>query len=402
MLERLPLTPNGKIDGGALPPPPAAPARPAGNYVAPRDPLEYQLAGLWESLLGKKPVGVYDNFFELGGHSLLAAKLFAQIEKLTGEDLPLATLFHAPTIDGISALLRRGGRTSSWSSLVAIKAAGTRSPFYCVHAAGGNVVGYRSLASHLDPDQPVYGLQARGLDRKETPFESVEEMAGEYVKEVRTLQPGGPYYLGGACTGGIVAFEMAQQLVAAGEEVGILAMFDTFAHSHLASLSRGEFRRFRVKSAVERLKHHTENLLLRRGRIVYVRSKTRTLLRRLRTRLWGLRMKAFTRLGRQLPASLKKVEEYNMLAIRKYRPRPYPGRITLFPPSTRSVGEFPDPEQGWGSLALGGVEIHEVTGDHLMMLTEPYVEVVAQKLGECIRRSREQKPTSAVSRGNGR
>ena len=184
--------------------------------------------------------------------------------------------------------------------------------------------------------------------------------------------------------------------------MGILAMFDTFAHSHLASLSRGEFRRFRVKSAVERLKHHTENLLLRRGRIVYVRSKTRTLLRRLRTRLWGLRMKAFTRLGRQLPASLKKVEEYNMLAIRKYRPRPYPGRITLFPPSTRSVGEFPDPEQGWGSLALGGVEIHEVTGDHLMMLTEPYVEVVAQKLGECIRRSREQKPTSAVSRGNGR
>jgi hypothetical protein len=179
-------------------------------------------------------------------------------------------------------------------------------------------------------------------------------------------------------------------------------MFDTFAHSHLKSLSRSEFRRFRLTSAVERLKHHTGNLLFRSGRIVYVRSKSKTVLRRLRTRLWGLRKEAFTRLGRRLPLSLQKVEEYNMLAIKKYRPCPFPGRITLFPPSVRSVGEFPDPEQGWGSLALGGVEIHHVTGNHLTMLTEPYVGVVAQKLTECIRRSKEQGSDPAVSRDNGR
>ena len=144
---------------------------------------------------------MHDNFFELGGHSLLAARLFAQIEKLTGKNLPLATLFQAPTIDGISALLRREGRGSSWSSLVAIKPTGDRSPFFCVHAAGGNVLGYRSLASRLDPDQPVYGLQARGLDGADVPLESVEEMAAQYVREVRALQPAGPYYLGGACFG---------------------------------------------------------------------------------------------------------------------------------------------------------------------------------------------------------
>jgi len=400
MLERLPLTPNGKIDRSALPPPPAASGRPAPGYVAPRDPLEVGLAGLWESLLGKKPIGVHDNFFELGGHSLLAARLFAQIEKLTGKYLPLATLFQAPTIDGISALLRREGRGSTWSSLVAIKPAGDRPPFFCVHAAGGNVLGYRSLASHLDPDQPVYGLQARGLDGADVPLESVEEMAGQYVREVRALQPAGPYYLGGACTGGIVAFEMAQQLVAGGEDVGILAMFDTFAHSHLRSLSGSEFRRFKLESTVERLRYHSGNLLFRPGRIDYVRRKSKTLIRRLRTRLWRIRQKPFTRMGIPLPRSLQRVEEYNMQAIVNYRPRPYPGRITLFPPSTRSVGEFPDPEQGWGSLALRGVEIHKVTGDHLTMLTEPHVEVVAQNLTECIQRAQEQRSNPAVSHGN--
>ena len=402
MLERLPLTPNGKIDRSALPPPPTASGRPAGSYVAPRDPLEAGLAGLWESLLGIKPVGILDNFFELGGHSLLAARLFAQIEKLTGKNLPLATLFQSPTIDGIATLLRREGRGSSWSSLVAIKPAGNRPPFFCVHAAGGNVLGYRSLASHLDPDQPVYGLQARGLDGKDVPLESVEEMAAQYVQEVRALQTAGPYYIGGACTGGIVAFEMAQQLVAGGEDVGILAMFDTFAHSHLRSLSASELRRFKLESTVERLKYHSGNLLFRQGRIDYVRRKSKTLIRRLRTRLWRLRQKPFTRMGIPLPRSFQKVEEYNMLAIVKYQPRPYPGRITLFPPGTRSVGEFPDPEQGWGSLALGGVEIHHVTGDHLTMLTEPHVEVVAKKLTGCIRRSQEKGLTSAASHGNGR
>jgi thioesterase domain-containing protein len=128
--------------------------------------------------------------------------------------------------------------------------------------------------------------------------------------------------------------------------------------------------------------------------MMYVRKKSRTLFRRFRRLLWGLGQKAFTRLKRPLPRSLQRVEEYNMLAIERYRARPYPGRIMLFPPSTRSVGEFPDPEQGWGNLALGGVEIHHVTGNHLTMLTEPYVEVVAQKLTECIRRSQKQGSTS--------
>jgi aspartate racemase len=389
-LERLPIMPNGKIDRGALPPPPVAPGRPAGSYVAPRDPLEIRLANLWESLLGKKPIGVHDNFFELGGHSLLAARLFAQIEKLTGKNLPLATLFQAPTIEGISALLRREEKTSSWSSLVAIKPGGSRPPFYCVHAAGGNVIGYSELAPRLGPDQPVFGLQAVGLDGKEFPLDRVEDMASRYVREIRAFQPEGPYYLGGACTGGIVAYEIAQQLHAAGQKIGMLAMFDTFAHSHIRTLTKSEISRFKWESSVERMHYHVRNLLVHPGRLDYIRRKSRTLRRRIGTQVWGLQYKRYANKKLRLPPALRKVEQLNIVAIRNYIPRPYTGRITLFPASTRSVGEFHDREQGWGKLALGGVEIHDVTGDHLTMFQMPYVSVVAQKLAECLERAFER------------
>ena len=383
ILERLPVLPSGKIDRRALPEPPEDGRTGAGEFVPPRDPLETQLAALWETLLGKKPVGVRDDFFALGGHSLLAARLFAQIEKLTGKNLPLATLFRAPTVEALAAVLRDTEK-AAWSSLVPIRTGGTQLPLFCIHAAGGNVVGYQNLAARLGPEQPVYGLQARGLDGSELPLETVEEMAALYVREIRALKPRGPYHLCGACTGGIVAYEMARQIVAAGEEVGILAMFDTFAHSVLQSLPRKEFRRFRIESTMERVAYHARNLLLEPGRIRYVRRKFRTISRRVNTRLWSIRRGMFERRGEALPPALRKVEEYNMLAIRRYRPGTYPGKITLFPPSDRSVGEYHDPQQGWGSLALGGVEIHHVTGNHLTMLSEPNVEVVAEKLAACL------------------
>ncbi len=346
---------------------------------------------IWESLLGRKPIGVFDNFFDLGGHSLLAARLFTQIGKLSGKNLPLSMLFHAPTIHGLAAVLREEGVEPSWSSLVPIKPGGTRSPFYCVHAAGGNVIGYQNLASRLDADQPVYGLQARGLDGNKVPLERVEEMAALYVQEIRALQPRGPYDLGGACTGGIVAYEMARQLVAQGEEVGVLAMFDTFAHGALRSLPRSELRRFRLESSLARLTYHVTNLIGEPGRIQYIKKKLRTLARRFNTRLWGLKRRVYYRLHRPLPPVLQRVEKLNMLAIKRYEPGLYPGKITLFPPSTRSVGEFPDPKQGWGKLALGGVEIHHVSGNHLTMLQEPFVGVVAEQLTECLRCSREKR-----------
>src|SRR5262249_13203769 len=139
VLDEFPLSPNGKVDRHKLPAPDQTRPEEEG-FVAPRDELELQLCRLWEEILGVQPIGVMDNFFELGGHSLLAVRLFAQIEKKFQKNLPLATLFQAPTIASLGEILRQEGWVSSWSSLVPIKPSGTKPPFYFVHPSGGNVL----------------------------------------------------------------------------------------------------------------------------------------------------------------------------------------------------------------------------------------------------------------------
>ena len=198
-----------KPTSGERPIPAALPA-----LAAPSDDAERKLVAIWEEVLGTSPIGVHDNYFELGGHSLLAVRVMAEVAKKFRKQLPLATLVQAPTIAELAGLLRDTTWSASWSSLVPIQPDGTKPPFYCVHAAGGNVLTYFDLARHLGPDQPVYGLQARGLDGKQPPHNCLEEMARDYIAEIRQLQPEGPYYLGGTSWGGMIAFEIAQQLVA--------------------------------------------------------------------------------------------------------------------------------------------------------------------------------------------
>ena len=221
-LDAFPLTPNGKIDRRELPAPnQALPVVEQGAFLAPRDALERQLTNLWEMVLGRTPIGVTDNFFDIGGHSLLAAQLFARIDRELGANLPLATLFHAPTVRQLADLLRQKDWKPSWASLVPIQPAGSRKPLFCVHGAGGNVLLYRDLARHLGPDQPIYGLQSRGIDGGESYLTRFEDMAAHYINEIKTVQPEGPYNLAGYCLGGTLALEMAQQLEAKGEEVAL-------------------------------------------------------------------------------------------------------------------------------------------------------------------------------------
>ncbi len=175
ILDALPLTPNGKIDRRALPAPDQAPGDVVREVLGPRDATESQLTRLWEEVLNVRPVGVNDNFFDLGGHSLLAVRLFSRLATEFGRDLPLATLFQAPTIAELATFLRQGEQVVSWSSLVPLQPHGQRPPFFCIHPIGGNLLSYRDLARHLGPDQPVYGLQARGLDGQSAPHTRVEE-----------------------------------------------------------------------------------------------------------------------------------------------------------------------------------------------------------------------------------
>ena len=230
LLDRLPLSSNNKLDRSALPEPDHGRQQTSKAFVAPRDELEIQLARLWEEALGVRPVGVRDNFFEIGGHSLLAVSLFAEIEKTFNKRIPLAALFQGPTIENLANLLRADISSSSWSSLVPIKPDGSKAPLYLVHPWGGNVLCYRTLAHLLGPDQPVYGLQPQGLDGKQPPLRQIEDMAAHYLKEISSLQPAGPYYIGGLSSGGTIAFEMAQQLQQRGQNVALLVLFDTFVN----------------------------------------------------------------------------------------------------------------------------------------------------------------------------
>src|SRR5262245_39652927 len=190
------------------------------------DSIEAKVRAIWQQILGLESIEPGSNYFDLGGDSSLAVQMFARIEEVFGVKLPLATLYDAPTVEELAGILRGETESSGWSPLVSIQPKGTRPPFFCFHGAGGTVLTYRELSQHLGDDQPFFGLQSPGLDGSCAPLTSIKEMAALYVKEIRRKQPHGPYFLGGYCMGGTVAYETAQQIQAQGERVALLAMFD--------------------------------------------------------------------------------------------------------------------------------------------------------------------------------
>jgi thioesterase domain-containing protein/acyl carrier protein len=226
-LEQFPMTANKKVDRGALPPPSIEHRSGGSSHVQPRNGMEVQLTALWQQVLEVQEIGVHDNFFDLGGHSLKAAQLFFQLETVFEKHLPLATLFQAPTIAELAEVLTRANWTPPWQSLVAIQPSGSATPIFMVPGVGGHVLVFARLAKLMGSEQPIYGLQARGLDGSEAPFTSVPEMASHYVHAIRQVQPEGPYLMAGVCTGGLIVYEMAQQLAAEGETATIF-MLDTW------------------------------------------------------------------------------------------------------------------------------------------------------------------------------
>ena len=235
-LESLPLTPNGKVDRRALPNPRSQDTRGHNEYVGPRDETERVLARVWSAVLGIDRVGLDDDFFAIGGHSLLAAKLFARLDEAFGRSLPLGVLFAAPTIRALAERYRNTQKSKARSAIVALRTNGAFLPIFAVPGVFGNVVCFADLAHELDSEQSFYGLQSVGLDGADGPLDSIEEMARLYVSEVRSVQPHGPYVLIGACFGATVAYEMARQLLDAGEEVALLGLLDpTRREGHKAS-----------------------------------------------------------------------------------------------------------------------------------------------------------------------
>jgi len=400
LLEQFPLLPNGKVNRRALPEPDAS--RPAldSDFVAPRTPTEEVLASIWRTLLKTNRIGIHDLFLERGGDSLLAVRLFLEIEKRLGKRLPLATLANAATIAELAAVVEGAESREEWPTLVEIKADATGYPFFCVHTVSGDIVPYLPLAYHLEPAQGVYGLRAQGLDGKQEPLTRIEDMAALFLREVRKVQEHGPYLLGGQCFGGTVAFEMAQQLKAAGEDVALLALMDTPLPPYTA------FQYF-IRRVARSWRHgmaDAERILDRPARIVgalarrsplkwpaYISEKIKDIKQRkaaeagagsgdIRTSELKTGDTAQTRRAR------KRVDEANQQASQAYRPKPYDGRIALFLARKAREKKVPDLRTLWAGLASEGAEIFIVPGDHYNMLSEPHVGVLAEHVNKCIRR----------------
>ncbi|HLX91432.1 MAG TPA: amino acid adenylation domain-containing protein, partial [Puia sp.] len=222
----IPLTSNGKADKKALPKADFTMSIHSKEFIQPQTEGQRIIAAIWMEALGVTQVSITDDFFELGGHSLVAIKVMKLLEQRTGQRLPITALFEAPTVGKLSALLDIDKKTSLWNSLVLIKPGGSKPPLYFIHGSGLTVMVFNDVAKRMDSDQPVYGLQARGLNGEE-PFDTMEDIAGYYISEMLIQNPTGPYCLAGYSFGGIVAFEMAKQLTRMGKEVKMLALFDT-------------------------------------------------------------------------------------------------------------------------------------------------------------------------------
>ena len=405
-LESFPLTPNGKINRRVLPKPERADISSTTTYLAPRSQQEEALAQIWRHVLKLEQVGVNDNFFDLGGHSLLALRLFTEIEKAFGQNLPLATLFQAPTIKELAALLDLSSEAPSMPTdcaLIPLQPKGVKPPLFMAPPAGATVVNLGKLVRLLKSDQPAYGLEPLGMDGKQFPQTGLKEMATYYVQEIQKLQPQGPYFLVGRCFGGIVVFEMAQQLLAQGQKVALLALLDT---GRPPDYSTGVASNSEVLIAPETRKYlgyylsriasghylHRITDRLQKGKLNvahiqekfagFFKAKVSAVFLSILERAEGGDAKMLF-LQKHLFAQFPQL--YTLAAHRKarkdYLAKVYPDRIIFFE-NSQPKGNV---KKRWAELTAGGLERHIVPGDHRTMLRNPeYAKVVAEKLNTCL------------------
>jgi amino acid adenylation domain-containing protein len=372
-LSNLPLTANGKIDRAALCC--IELTRATGDRhepVAPRDTVELQLLNIWEDILHIDHISVTDNFFDLGGHSLLAVRLMAQIHEHFRRDLPLSVLLQSATIEHLAKVLRQEAEILSWSSLVCIQPRGGIRPFFCIHAAGGNILGYVSLAQALGNDQPFYGLQAVGLIEGQEPYHTIEDMAAHYIQEMRHIQPRGPYLLGAWCMGAMIAYEMALMLQQQGQQV-LLAFLDGGA-PHLPTQEVNLRSRLDDTTLAYRFaRHHALPLTYESLRNLDPAEQLHRLLEQIRRTQVVPPDIEIAQLQRLLH-----VYRCNIQAAENYTPqRHYAGKMALL---RAKEEKYLSPTMGWHEFATDGVDVYEVPGDHRTLLKEPHVHVVAEHL----------------------
>jgi thioesterase domain-containing protein/acyl carrier protein len=361
---------------------------PYAGYSRPRNELEQKLVGVWENTFNIRPIGIHDNFFGLGGHSLIAVKLIAAVERETGRKIRLSTIFQQPTIARLARVIQEGQPSVAASSIVEIQPRGTKPPLFVVHGVGGGMFwGYNNLARQLGPDQPVYGFKSRGLDGLEE-FTRIEEIAAQYVADLRKFRPQGPYLLGGYCFGGNVAYEMARQLRALEQQVDLLLLINCWPNnSSYTQLSwTPAFLGKAVWNFCFRLAHQ-----IRSGAKQprdYFKWRAAWALKRVRS-LFAKNMSGRLSVDdivdlSERPEHERKLWRTHVQAWLQYQPQPYDGRIVLFRTRGHPLVCSFDNQMGWGSYAKGGVEVRICPGDHESILEEENVSQTARELGSIL------------------
>jgi amino acid adenylation domain-containing protein len=378
-ISELPLMPSGKVDRLELSRRALEPEPHTEPVATIEDPVSLAMLAIWQRILKIPNIGVNDNFFDLGGHSLLAAKLFDEIERRFHKQLPLATLFEAATVSSLAKLIT-SAESPEWSPLVRIRG-GAGTPFFCVHPIGGNVLTFKNLSEHMT-SRPFYGLQARGLSHEESPHISIDDMAVDYLKYVRLVQPSGPYFLGGYSAGGLVAFEMARLLQESGEKVDLVVLFDSYLHPQ--SLAEPAPEAGTYPAGLKR------PLAAIRRRIVQMKAsapdKRTGIVARDLARFWAtikLKIYSQTRKWHWTPVRLDAVSAF-LFAIRNYRPRPLNARVTLFLADLNAPSSAKTLPAVWRALVTGHLEVHHLATDHDRLLEAPFAQELANRIEEQI------------------
>lgn len=386
ILDSLPLTPNGKIDLRALPAPEGTSGSNA-NFIAPRDTLELQLAQIWSEVLEVSPVGVRDNFFDIGGHSLLAIALIARLQRQLDKNLSLAALLQNPTIEQLATSIRSDPDSRSMSTLVAMQPDGNLPPLFLVPPSSGTVLFYLDLVRNLGTEQPIYGLQAPGLNGEREPFSTLKDLAIHHIKGIKTIQPRGPYYLVGFCVGGHLALEMAQQLQQQGDTLALLGLIQSSGPEHHRLLVDSTPGR-NLGLDIYYPREFAQEMSAPRGKEVPVSvAQLQQLMPEQRLGYVLERAKMFDLLPEEVKVedveSLFEVFKTTAFASYNYEAQPYPGNIALFNASEQPIDIAGDPTLGWSNFISGEIEVHEIPGDHFSVIREPQVVVLAEQLKLC-------------------
>ncbi len=380
MMDFFPYTVSGKVDRNALPIPEITSSQ-VDQYVAPTSEMERYLTLLWQDLLRLDSIGIKDDFFDLGGNSLLAIQMMVKIEKEKGKQLPLISVFEHATIEKLSKLIQGNPTPEAYHTLVALKASGSRPPLFLIHGDNLNVLSFIGMTKYIHPDQPVYGLQPKGMDGKYDPIDSIEAIAAYYNQAIVAKFPNGPYAIAGYSFGGYVAVEMAKQLKAADKQVLMIGLFDTNVINAENYLTWSKQLRRKLMRQWPKFKWIVKSIMDNPTKALGYQFTS-----------LSNRFRAFFNLGSK--AEFPEINSYYLMmdkinavhhnALIQYNLKPFNEKVVLFKALDRVYFVDDFDFLGWRKYALKGVEVHNIPGNHDTMFKEPNCQILAQEMDKAM------------------